>query len=64
MTVPKKYIGLSLNEAYVEYLEGKLQKVQAACTIAEDWCKDQSNGMPDSTICISAMRDIRRHVKI
>lgn len=41
----------------------KLAKVKSAIELTEELCEDQSNGMTDGSICISAMKDIRRHVK-
>lgn len=63
MKKPQKYIGLSLNEEYVEYLEKKLKKLEGIVEITNDWCEDQENGLTDGSICISAMKDIRRHLK-
>ena len=63
MHKPNKYVGLEINLDYVSYLEQTLNKVQRAVAITENWCADQSNGMTDGSICIAAMKDIRRHVK-
>lgn len=40
----------------------KIESIKYIIKLAEEWCKDQSNGMTDGTICISAMKDIRRIV--
>jgi hypothetical protein len=63
MKAPEKYIGLSLNEAYVEHLENKIEKVKSIVKLTTDWCEDQENKMTDGSICISAMKDVRRTLK-
>jgi hypothetical protein len=63
MKTPEKYIGLSLNEAYVEHLEKKIEKVNSVVNLANDWCEDQENEITDGSICISAMKDIRRTLR-
>lgn len=60
MSKPKKYIGLDVNDSYVEYLEDKITKVKNILSLTGDWAKDQDNGLTDSVICVAAMKDIRR----
>jgi hypothetical protein len=60
MTIPDKYIGLTFNEAYVEHLENKINSLKSLVNLTENWCEDQENNMTDGSICISAMKDVRR----
>lgn len=41
----------------------KLDQIQSVVDLAERWCDDQENDMTDGSICISAMKDIRRILK-
>lgn len=63
MSKPQKFVGLSISDSYVEYLEKTLNSVVTIVDIAESWSEDQINGMTDGSICISAMKDIRRITK-
>ena len=40
-----------------------IDKIEQVVEMAEDWCKDQSNGLTDGEICISALKDIRHILK-
>ena len=40
-----------------------ISKIQSVVDMTEEWVKDQSNGITDMSLCISAMRDIRRILK-
>ena len=52
-----------LDKEYLERqnlpLTEKIEKLKKLIELAEDWCEDQSNGMTDGMICISAMKDVR-----
>jgi len=63
MKPPLKYIGMSLNQDYVDYLENKISSINSVVKFAERWSNEQGNGLTDGEICISAMKDIRRHLK-
>lgn len=41
----------------------KIDKIKNAVKLAEDWCKDQSTKIPESQICMAALKDIRRIIK-
>jgi len=60
---PKKYINAHLNIDYVSYLENKLNAVKSAVRLAEGFIADQSNGLTDDLVCISALKDIRKHIR-
>lgn len=38
----------------------KLARIAKIIAMASDWCQDQENGITEGSICISAMKDIRR----
>jgi hypothetical protein len=63
MIKPERYVGFQLNDDYVTYLEKQLDQMRFVVDLAGRWCEDQENGMTDGTICISAMKDIRRILK-
>lgn len=44
-------------------LERKLFKIETILKLAESWSKDQENGLTDSSICVSAMKDIKRVIE-
>jgi len=60
---PNKFVGMSLNQEYVDFLEKKISSIESVVKFAERWSNDQENGLTDGEICISAMKDIRRHLK-
>jgi hypothetical protein len=60
MKKPEKHIGFGLNIHYITYLEENLRKIESVVDLAGRWCEDQENGMTDGTICIAALKDIRR----
>jgi len=41
-------------------IKNRLQKMESAVSLAEDWANDQRNWLTDGEICISALKDIRR----
>lgn len=41
----------------------RMEKIKAAIHLTEDWCKDQSTEIPESQICMAALKDIRRIIK-
>lgn len=48
-------------EGYEKQMEAdKLERIRLVFKMVEDLCLDQSNGLTDGEICISAMKDIRR----
>lgn len=47
-------------EGEIESLKEKINKIEGAVKRANDWASDQENGLTDSQICISAMKDVRR----
>jgi len=49
-----------VTDKYILHLEAKIIKIRKSLKLAEDLCGDQSNGMTESSICIAALRDIRR----
>lgn len=38
----------------------KLKRIRKVVKMAEEWSKDQNNNLTESSICISALKDIRR----
>lgn len=44
-------------------LNRKMKMIKSAICLAEKWCKDQSIGIPESQICMAALKDIRRIIK-
>ena len=50
-------------EVYIKKSNDKLNKIQSAIDLAEKLCYDQSNKIIDGSICISAMKSIRRYLK-
>lgn len=57
---PDFYESLDKILEHVKEVDTKLDKIRNTIKLAEDWCKDQSNELTDGSICISAMKDIRR----
>jgi hypothetical protein len=47
----------------ISKLSDKLNNIQKVIVMAEKWSEDQSNGLTDSQVCISALKDIRRILK-
>lgn len=39
-----------------------LYRLSAVIELAESWSEDQTNGLTDSEVCLSAIKDIRRIV--
>ena len=46
-----------------EAAEAKIAAVQQIVQMTEDWCENQGNGIPDTVVCMAAMKDIRRLVR-
>ena len=64
MEKPAKYNrDCQINPYYVMYLEDKLKEVESVIKLTTRLVDDQSNGMTDGSICVSAMKDIRRHLR-
>jgi|TARA_R110000851_G_scaffold41409_1_gene103946 hypothetical protein len=59
---PPKYIGLTINDAYVQFLELQFEHLKGTVALVEAWSDDQENGMYTGDICIAAMKDVRRLV--
>jgi len=51
---PKK-----IPKEYIQYLEVKLNHIIGACKLTEEWIDNQE--MPETHICMAALKDIRRH---
>lgn len=47
----------------LEEAQTKLAKVKATIKLADEWSADQSNGITTGSVCIAALKDIRRIVK-
>lgn len=63
MAVPSKYVGLSVSDSYVEYLEKTIKIVVGVVALAEEWSGDQENGLPDGNICSAAMKLLKISLK-
>lgn len=45
-------------QEYIEYLEKKIFAINSALYFAEEWSKNQDYEIPESNICIAAVKDI------
>ena len=52
----------TLKKKYSE-LKNTMDKIKFTVKLADKWCYDQSNGLGNGIICMSAMKDIRRFIK-
>lgn len=50
------------SKKYIDYLEKTLLTINSTVLLAEEWSADQKNGIPESKICMAALKDIRRHL--
>lgn len=48
---------------HIDKLERKIKFCENTVKIATKWSQDQSNGLTDGEICVSAMNGIRRILK-
>lgn len=56
-------VDVTVDSNYLEKLERTINLISSNVTVAEEWCKDQKNGMTDGEICIAALKDVRRLVR-
>lgn len=47
----------------ISKLSDKLNNIQKVINMSEKWSEDQSNGLTEGQVCISALKDIRRIFK-